>query len=186
MYVKQGLPMLWAIFSSVQRKIVKRAVSRVKFPCVLGSQLSRSSSRLLNIFMPYLKVQTELVFASNSVSTHSKRSINLAISLQKLYFICHPFLSLSLCLCLNSLFLYLSISISLRPGMCWEKRSFSCPDSDLGWLSSTPFCFLSIMKSSLLCLWNILGIQFASPYIIDNCFLYEQFLHQHYIFSRPL
>ena len=98
MYVKQGLPMLWAIFSSVQRKIVKRAVSRVKFPCVLGSQLSRSSSRLLNLFMPYLKVQTELVFASNSVSTHSKRSINLAISLQKLYFICHPFLSLSLSL----------------------------------------------------------------------------------------
>lgn len=67
--------------------------------------------------------------------------------------------------------------------MCWEKRSFSCPDSDLGWLSSTYSVFLSIMKSSLLCLWNTLGIQFASPCVTDNwhCPL-EQFLYQHYIF----
>lgn len=125
-----------------------------------------------------------------TVDFHSKGSINLAISLEKAYFIYHPSLSLSLSFSVSvstlSLFLYLSKPISPRSGICWEKRSSSYPTSDLGWLSPTPFYSLFIMKSSLLCLWNTLGIPFVSVYVTDNCFLYEPFFHQHYFFFTPL
>lgn len=157
--------------------------------CVLESQLSRFSlSRLLNLFMPYLKVQTELVLQHILLVPIVR--VNTAfscISLENLFYLPSFFLSLSVCLCLNSLYFFFQIYFP-PDHRCAEKRGLSpVLTVTLGGFINPYSVSLSIMKSSLLCLWNTLGIQFASPYTTSvNCFLYEQFLHSTIFFLPSL